>query len=185
MRPLARWFSSLGGLLMPQQMNYKQSGYYREVARWSGSVSPSGQSISFPTHKYLKVEVHSIQNTNQTTQQVLRMQFNGRTGASDYSRQYTRWTATGVANALNNDTNSVIVAVTQSQNSQGYCSMDINGRNNYGWNKIMWTLYSDSPDWSYGFGSMTIKTSNNLNSLNLYSEGAATYGVEVIVCGKE
>lgn len=162
---------------------YVDKGEWREIVRYTGNINTTGTTVSIPNYKYLKIAIRSVQNGTETTQQVLRIQFNGITSSTGYHRTHARWNNSGVQASNDNDVDSLIMGVSRAQYGQSSATLEINGTNAFGWNKGLWQFWSDDPDWAYGFGQYTIKSSITISSMKIYSAIATTYGVEVIVYG--
>lgn len=168
---------------MAQRINPRQGGDWAEIARFTGTVTTSYSStIAFPTHKYIKVVVQSVQNTTQTSETVLELNFNGKVGATDYTRRMSRIEGTGTLAFSGGDTSRFIAGVSNSQFAQNWFETEITGTTWAGWNKGTWRLISDYSPWAVGNGWVQIKSTNDLNSCVMRAT-AGTYNVEAVVYG--
>lgn len=167
---------------MAQKINPTQGGEWVEIGRYTGSVTTTPVSVSFANYKFIKVVVESNQTTTQAVENVLQLQFNNLTGATDYGRQMQRFSSTGVAAFSGGDTNRIIVGVSGSQNTQGVCQIEIPGTGWRGWNEGYWRFNTGYAGWANSFGKVWIRSAATLTSVQL-SSTSPTYSVELIVYG--
>lgn len=159
---------------------------WKEIARYTGTVTPTAVSVSIPSYKYLKLVFNSTQSSSETSQQVLRAFFNGLYADSYYDRQGYRYTTGGtLTNIASGTTIGIIIGVSQGIGWQSYteCIGAGIGGGHMGWNRFMTRMVSDSTEWTNMSGWFRMRSVYTISSLNLMTDGSATYNVEAIVYG--
>lgn len=159
---------------------------WKEIARYTGTVTSTPVSVSIPPHKYLKLVFNNTQASAETSQQVLRAFFNGIYTDSSYDRQGYRYTTGGtLTNIASGTTQGVIIGVSQSFGWQSYTEAIGTGigGGHMGWNRFMTRLVSDSTEWTNATGWYRLRSVYTISSMNLRADASATYNVEAIVYG--
>ena len=159
---------------------------WKEIARYTGTVTSTPVSVSIPPHKYLKLVFNRTQASAETSQQVLRTFFNGIYTDSSYDRQGYRYTTGGtLMNIASGTVQGVIIGVSQGFGWQSYTEAIGTGigGGHMGWNRFMTRMVSDSTEWTNMSGWFRMRSVYTISSLNLRTDGSATYNVEAIVYG--
>ena len=161
---------------------------WKEIARYTGSVTPSQVSISIPAHNYIRIVINSAQTTSHTSPTVLRVAFNNIWTDTAWDRQGFRYQTGGtMVNIASGTAIGIIADVSTWNGSQGYCEINGSGigGGGRGWNKFAVRMASDNTDWTNALGWYRLRSLNTITSVQMKSDGAASFTVEAIIYGHD
>ena len=165
---------------MGQKLNYKQSGDYVEIARYSGPVTGVAGTLSFEHYKYIKICVNAYHAAAATSDSVLQINLNGDAGATSYARRSVRWNEAGVQSVIADNTSRILGAVTGPGGSIASSETEI--VRSGAWSFCSWAHFSSYPPWGSAIGRYW-KGGDPVDYITFLKTGDAAYQAEIIVYG--